>query len=507
FRGAVTWLPADRWNVSLMVTTQRTHEDNLNYTDNYDGNLSRSDSPRPSPAESSYTLGTLGITREFDWGDLLSQTSYVRKHFDVFLDASRVIGDMPPPVLAGANNNKSHGITQELRATSASDGSPWKWLAGAFYYQLHLYDCTNIAAANGLPTLPLLPGVEGVTTFCPENSELNGEVDIADLIGDVDLEEEALFGEVTRSFGKHWEATLGARGYRMQSGGLITTGGADFVLQNGGVADVSREQGVSEHGISPKASLVFSPTDRLRTYLTVSRGFRFGGPQITAPRSTVPEVYRSDSLWNYELGVRSDWLNRSLRLDMSAYHIDWKSPQIFQVTSDGLVNYIDNVGSARGDGVELSLRYQPAFAPGLSLDASGAWNRTITTSSYNSPSGITVPSGSRWPLAPRWQAAATLAYVHSIKSWLAGVSARQMFLGHACNKIECTAETFGYGTLDLNVFANPVGGGYWPQLSVSLDNALDRRGKVNVTTNGMPSHDTVTYVAPRAVVLRLSGNF
>src|SRR3546814_15675626 len=57
FRGALTWLPADRWTVGLLATTQKTHENDLAYTDNYDGQLSHGDSPRPSPAVYSYTLG------------------------------------------------------------------------------------------------------------------------------------------------------------------------------------------------------------------------------------------------------------------------------------------------------------------------------------------------------------------------------------------------------------------------------------------------------------------
>src|SRR3546814_7398096 len=100
----------------------------------------------------------------------------------------------------------------------------------------------------------------------------------------------------------------------------------------------TRDQSVGEHGLSPKASIVFHPTDDLRAYFTASRGFRFGGPQIAAstPTTTVPPVYKSDSLWNYELGLRTDWLKRSLQIDISAYHIDWKNPQVYQKSADNL---------------------------------------------------------------------------------------------------------------------------------------------------------------------------
>lgn len=509
FRGALTWLPAERWKVGLMATTQHTHEDDLAYTDNYDGQLQHGDSPRASPAVYSYTLGNLNIEREFDWATFTSQTSYFKKKYNVFLEASRAIGGLLP-ILAAADDNHSNGMTQELRLVSAPGESPWKWLVGAFYYKVHMYDCASAGAAEGLPSLPIPGLLEGlVANPCPGNvSRIGDELTIGQLIGDVDVKEKALFGELTREFGDYWEATLGARAYRTESTGVVTTAGALYAVQNN-LMEVSRGRGTSADGISPKASIVFHPTDDLRAYFTVSRGFRFGGPQIAAstPTTDVPEVYKSDSLWNYELGLRTDWLDRTLRIDVSAYHIDWKNPQVYQIDATRLVNFIDNVGGAKGNGVELAMRYQPPFARGLSLDTSVAWNKTVTTESFDSASGTVVPTGSPWPLSPRWQTATTLAYVKPVKDWQIGASLRYMYLGQACNTIECDARVFGYHTLDLNVFAGPAGESWWPQLSVALNNLTDERGYSNITINPLPAKDTVNYVAPRALVLRLSGSF
>ncbi|HEY1076369.1 MAG TPA: TonB-dependent receptor [Fontimonas sp.] len=514
-RGALTWMPAEYWKVSLMAATQHTEEADIPYTDNYDGDLSHNDASRPSPAEYSYSLATLGIEREFEWGTLLSQTSYFEKKFDIFVDASRAIGGVLP-LLGAADYNRSDGFTQEIRAVSAPGDSPWKWLAGAFYYQLDLYDCANVAAAGGLPELAiripaLLTGI--LPNVCPGNAEeLRGQLNIANLIGDVQLRETALFGELSRSLGEDWEATLGARVYRSEAGGIVTTAGAIYATQNN-LMEVSRENNVREQGVSPKVSIVYSPTDELRSYVTVSRGFRFGGPQIGAstPNTDVPEIYKSDSLWNYEVGVRSDWLDRTLRIDLSAYHLDWTDPQVFQkqdlVAGIALGNFIDNVGGARGNGVELSLRYLFPFAPGLSLDAAGAWNDTRTTEAFDSSTGVTVPKDSPWPLSPRWQTATTLAYLLPIMDWQLGASARHIYMGKACNTIECTAQVFGYHQLDLNVFVAPIVDSWWPQFSVALTNVTDERGYGNITTNPEPANDSITYIAPRTVVLRLSGSF
>lgn len=508
-RAMAAWQPNDDWKISLMGVTQHTLQRDVAFTDNFDGRLQRGNTPRSSPTESTYTLGDLGIERSFEWGSLISDTAYFKKKFDAFLDSSRIALGGQLPLLAAADANHSSGVTQELRAVSAPSDSPWKWLAGAFYYKTHLYDCAEAGAAEGLPSLPPLAALQGLlATPCPGNAnKIGGTLDVAQLVGDVDLEENALFGELTRELGEDWEITLGARAYRTKSGGTVSTAGALYSAQNGGMA-AHHDAAIAEHGLSPKASIVFHPTDDLRTYFTASRGFRFGGPQLGAstPTTTVPAFYKSDSLWNYELGLRTDWLDQSLQLDASTYLIDWKNPQVSQVSNDTLVTFIDNVGGVRGVGTEATLRYVPAFVQGIDLSSTASWNRTITTEPFKAASGAVVPSGSPWPLAPHWQTSTTLAYTLPIASWQMATSLRHTYMARACNTIDCTAKVFGYRTLDLNVALSSQDDKRWPQLSLSLNNLTDERGRSNISINPTLGN-TVSYIAPRALVLRLSGNF
>jgi iron complex outermembrane receptor protein len=509
FRGMLAWEMTERWKLSLTGALQHTLQEDVAFTDNFDGRLERGNTARPSPVESSYGLGSLGLQGAFDWGDFISQTSMSQKQFDAFLDASRAAPGGSLPVLAVVGHNDSQALSQEFRIVSAPGDSPWKWLAGAFYFDLDLHDCAEAGAAEGAPVLPpLLPLDSVLATPCPENAaKLAGTLDVGQLLADVRLRETALFGELTRELGQSWELTLGARGYRTQSGGTVSTAGIIYSAQNRGMPGM-RDASVTEQGLSPKASIAFAPTRDLRAYFTASRGFRFGGPQLGAstPTTTIPEVYKSDSLWNYELGLRSDWLDRTLRLDASAYRIDWKNPQVAQTSNDSLVTFIDNVGGVKGHGVDTSLRYLPSFLQGLSLDVSASWNKTRTTEPFKAASGNTVPAGSPWPLSPRWQTSATLAYTLPLDSWLVGASLRHAYLGRACNTIECTGQQFGYRTLDASVSAAPVGDSYWPELSVSLANLADARGYSNVTSSALLG-DSVSYVAPRTLIVRLGGHF
>ncbi|PTU30863.1 TonB-dependent receptor [Stenotrophobium rhamnosiphilum] len=508
-RAMVAWDPNEDWKISLMGTTQHTLQDDVAFTSNFDGNLERNNTPRPSPTESTYTLANLGIEREFSWATLISQSTYFKKKFDAFLDSSRIALEGQLPLLAAADSNHSKGIAQELRLVSTPGDSPWKWLAGAFYYSTDLYDCAEAGAAAGLPSLPLPEQLQGLLASpCPGNVKKIGDtLDIAQLVADVNLKEKALFGEVTRTLGDYWEVTLGARAYQTQSAGTVSTAGLLYSAQNLGMPS-HRDAAISEHGLSPKASIVFHPSEDLRAYFTASRGFRFGGPQLGAstPTTTVPAFYKSDTLWNYELGLRTDWFDQTLQIDASTYLIVWKDPQVSQVSNDTLVTFIDNVGGVKAVGTELSLRYLPVFLEGLSLDATASWNRTETTESFKAASGTVVASGSPWPLAPRWQTSTTLAYKHVVLSWELGASLRHTFMGQACNTIECTAQVFGYQTYDLNLFASAQDDSRWPQLSLSLNNLTDKRGFSNISTSPTLGN-TVNYIAPRALVLRLSGSF
>jgi outer membrane receptor protein involved in Fe transport len=514
-RGILAWEPSERWKISLMGATQHTKDNDLAYTDYKDGTLARTSSARPSPSEAQYTLANLTVQRSFDWGDLISQSSYVDKKFEIFLDASRIssgVTDMPPPILAGADDNHSKSIIQEIRAVSAPSDGPWKWLAGAFYYKNELYDCAEASAIQGLPSLPIPPILNGIIANpCPGNVDKIGDMlDIAQLVGDLNLEERALFGEVTRKLGDDWSLTLGARAYRLRVNGTVSFAGAIYALQNNLMAG-QHVADTSEQGLSPKGSIAWQPSDDLKFYFTASRGFRFGGPQLAAstPTTTIPTAYKSDSLWNYELGLRSDWLDRSLRIDASVYYVDWKNPQVFQTSPPQpiAIGFIDNVGGARSKGIEVSVTYLPDFVEGLTLDASVSLGQTETSKAFTAASGTVVPSGSPWPLAPRWQTTTSISYARPIASWNSGISLRHSFIGSACNSIDCTAQVFGYRTLDLNLFATPEADSYWPQFSVTMSNLTDERGYSNITTNPSPARDTINYIAPRSLVLRLSGSF
>jgi outer membrane receptor protein involved in Fe transport len=80
----------------------------------------------------------------------------------------------------------------------------------------------------------------------------------------------------------------------------------------------------------------------------------------------VPAEFGSDSLWNYEAGVKAQWLDRRLTINASAYYIDWSNVQQNLGLACGL-SFATNVGKASSKGIELEVAATPI--QGLDISA------------------------------------------------------------------------------------------------------------------------------------------
>ena len=138
-------------------------------------------------------------------------------------------------------------------------------------------------------------------------------------------------------------------------------------------------------GNSPRVVLTYHPLEDTTVYATAARGYRPGGPNVGLPTSigctlssAYSPLYEPDSVWNYELGTKMEFLERKLSVDVAAYRIDWKNVQ--QAVTDPGCGYafVANVGSARSKGVEAEINFKPF--PSLLLSASGTYDHAEFTS-------------------------------------------------------------------------------------------------------------------------------
>lgn len=514
-RAIVAWKPIDAFNISLSYATQRGHWNDFPSTGSRDGQLSVDNRPRSTPYDQRYDLASLKMDYDFGAFNLISESSTVRTRYNAFIeDSAPIIQGGVLPIVANTVQNNANMWSQEFRLASHNDSaSPWSWTVGvsASRQSIHLGNQFFFGDSSLSP----LTTAEAIDKSVPGLGSawlLEGYPDYDDLRANVAVKEIAAFFDVTRKLGEDWELTLGGRLYKTQSGGIVSNNGLQpqfFGYPDGLVID----QTVKQRGFSPKASVLWHLNTNINLYALANKGYRVGGPQTSVPGltglATTPSTFRTDTLWNYELGMRSKWLDNKLSFDTSLFYENWKNPQVFLTDASGLGTYIGNVGQVVSKGAETSLQYLVPQLPGLSLKFSGAYTHAIITQPLTTSYGTTIASGTPWPLSPKWQTAATLDYEHSIGNWYIGGYLTNTYLSKAIYGLSQPDSVYGFAQWDAQIRLGNFNLPTSPELSLSVTNLTDHRGITNAFSGTSPAatYHAVTYVQPRTFMLRLTGSF
>jgi iron complex outermembrane receptor protein len=166
---------------------------------------------------------------------------------------------------------------------------------------------------------------------------------------------------------------------------------------------------------SPKVSLQYRPSDELMFFGTVAKGFKsggFGGAPGTVAQAETP--VDEETVWNYEVGMKGDFLERTLRINATAFYMDYEDLQIvrFGPTADNpeFGQFVTtNLGSADISGVELEFIWYPTEH--LSFSGSYAYLDTEVDGLVIETGGGPVDaSGSNLRQAPEHSGSLTAAY-------------------------------------------------------------------------------------------------
>ncbi len=157
-----------------------------------------------------------------------------------------------------------------------------------------------------------------------------------------------------------------------------------------------------EFDLSPKISGQYFFTEDVMTYVTVAKGFKSGGFSATSNNAANLEFDEEESL-NYEVGLRSEFFDRRIRVNISAFYTDYDGLQITSIT--GNETFITNAPKTIIKGIEFD--YAIAVAPFLILTGNGAITNARYEEFRNGPCPVlhdgTKPcdlSGKRLPLSP-----------------------------------------------------------------------------------------------------------
>jgi outer membrane receptor protein involved in Fe transport len=357
-----------------------------------------------------WNLASLNIHWSTTIGDVISSTAYFsRKVFETedvsdWLFAAPLGGYQAIPDSVSEAKDYQRFV-EELRFVSQLSG-PVQFVAGVFYSDLHgqipfaAYYPANTAAGFGNILLNVFnlcpPNAPLGTYFCPNPKNPD---EIFGTNYNTSVKEPAVFGEVSYEFAHAWKATAGIRWSQVKTTaggyqeGAVTESVQDYYAGIGQLVDAPVT--TKESSTTPKVQLDYHVNPDVMVYTTAAKGFRPGGLVPSVPAAlcgtqlpsgvTVDQTraFKSDSLWNYELGVKSSWFDHRLTVDAAAFYIDWKNIQQLILLGCGF-QYRANAGAASSKGGEIEVNARPLQPLQLSLGL-GYQDAKITQSGADSP--------------------------------------------------------------------------------------------------------------------------
>lgn len=152
-----------------------------------------------------------------------------------------------------------------------------------------------------------------------------------------ELESIAVFSDFTWHATEKLDLTVGGRYTHDKVKASLTTTGPFYAPAFGPSAVIGEATGSpSFDDFSPRFALRYQVNDDLNVYGVISKGYKAGGTSlgfnfdtVNVPLPAVIETpFEEETLWNYELGFKSQWLDNRLRLNASIFYTEWSDLQL-----------------------------------------------------------------------------------------------------------------------------------------------------------------------------------
>jgi len=411
-RASMLVKPVDEFTARVTVFDQRLNVDGDNFAqvvgaaatpltppanqfDLVNGGFNNS-SPWPHLIHTRLNYYALSLQYSLPAATILSATSYgqIRRDFSADFTNTNVVPGVTYSDLLGAAYGQPilvaerqteflHKFNQELRVTSNAGtqlaGHPFDWQAGLFYTREttaldQFFDARQTADPFSVLPSPL-PPLGGATIPAV-------------------YKEGAVFADFTYHFSDPFDVELGARETHIEQSSQVTT----FCCVLFGPFDspynaIKTTENSTTWSVAPRWHL----DQNNLLYARVSTGYRPGGPNLPTPTLPTPPSFVSDSTYNYEIGLKSSLLDRTLTFDVALFDIQWKDIQILSIvnTPTGPVGINGNSGHAQSRGVEWNIAWEPI--PSLVLGLLGEYTNAKLTA--DAP-GLNAFSGDKLPHVP-----------------------------------------------------------------------------------------------------------
>lgn len=224
--------------------------------------------------------------------------------------------------------------TQEFQLSGTTDNV--EWIAGVFYLEDEITSRERDFRMNHAG----FPGIGSIQVVDPHYTEST-----------------AVFGQMTYSMSDDHAITAGLRYTKDKKRQSVFSGGQNDAFD---AAPLESRTSDSWDAVSGLISYEWNVNDDVFLFGTYSRGFRAGGLTDEGPTQVVngtPEfvsaTYDPEYIDNYEIGIRSDLLDKRLRVNLTAFYMEATDLQLTEVLSPGSSDTrTSNAGEATIKGIE-----------------------------------------------------------------------------------------------------------------------------------------------------------
>jgi len=113
---------------------------------------------------------------------------------------------------------------------------------------------------------------------------------------------------------------------------------------------------------TPRIAFKYDVSDDMNVFASATRGFKSGGWNARGTAPVANQPFAPETVWSYEFGLRSEWLDRTLRLNLTGFILDvedLQTPSAF-VAPNGAISFITrNFAGMKNSGIEAELIYAP----------------------------------------------------------------------------------------------------------------------------------------------------
>lgn len=414
-RAALSW-DGDTVDVGLSVLQQRVRSDDRasvaldpQTRAPLAGELSGRSWQR-QPFDKKLTLASLSLAWDLGWGDFVSATGWSNTKTLDRIDTTVQFGEVADQLLGLPEPGSSFTrydfdldkLTQEFRLTSASGGR-FEWMVGVFYTKEDA-EQSQFAWLGQRDGSPLPAGGEAYST-------------LARIALPSTYEELALFANGSWRIGERFKLDAGIRQARNEQ--WFSQNVSAGILAPIGDAPGESSEDVFTWSLSPQ----FKLADDVLLYLRAATGYQPGGPNVAL--AGMPPSVDSSMLSSYEAGLKSQFAERRVQLDLAAFRIDWEDIQV--ASSFNGIGGLVNGGEAKSEGVELAALFRATDRLLLGLNA--AYTRASVKNDFE-PTVIpqdgfdvilnTGLGGDRMPYVPKLSWSATAEYAFATAGGLDG---------------------------------------------------------------------------------------